>query len=472
MQLCAVLGLLVSFVYLNQAIYGGDAKVSYSKPDATVGKATNQDDTPAVATNPGDVAAVKALYKSTNGPNWSHSTGWMKGDPCSSQWYGVTCDVINNEARIVKLFLRYNNLVGTISTNIVKLSEVRSLTLSYNTLSGTLPHEVFQMHTLENIELSSNSLTGPLPMKLSMQNLTKLLLEMNHLTGNITALWNTPKLQILHLYQNQLTGNLPKGITSLQSLQELDLSQNHLTGPLPATYGQLANLKKLWLHQNRFKYSSIPKAWSGLKSLSDIHLDRLTGSISSTIAQDWPNIEHIDLGNGQLTGEIPTSICKCRHLSMIKLYNNALRGPLPQCICTMQSVLSIDISNNQIAGSIPSCIGNMPFLFEMHFSHNNMTGTFPDLAGNVSSFLQTIDLSHNSFYGALPTSLNSFGGIQNFIINDNHFTSVSGLATFFVRIYINHFFGGGNSCAMDNNPWRCPLPIYVPHLCNATCGPH
>ena len=471
MQLCAVLGLLASFVYLNQAIYGGDAKVSYSKPDATAGKARNQDDTPAVATNPGDVAAVKALYKSTNGPNWRDNTGWMKGDPCSSQWSGIACDKINNETRIVEVFLRYNDLVGTIPTNIVKLSELRSLVLSYNTLSGTLPHEVFQIHTLDNIELSGNSLTGPLPTKLSMQNLTKLLLEMNHLTGSIIAVWNTPKLQILHLYQNQLTGNLPKGISSLQSLQELDLSQNNLTGPLPATYGQLANLTKLWLQQNRFKYSSIPKAWSGLKSLSDIHLDRLTGSISSTIAQDWPNIEHIDLGNGRLTGKIPTSICKCRYLSVIKLYNNALSGPLPQCICTMRNVLNIDISNNQITGSIPSCIGNMPFLFEMHFSHNNMTGTIPESVGNLSTFLQTFDLSHNSFYGALPTSLNSLGSIQNFIINDNHFTSVSGLGMFFLRLY-NLIFIYGGSCAMDNNPWRCPIPIYVLPSCNATCGPH
>ena len=140
MQLCAVLGLLASFVYLNQAIYGGDAMVSYSNPDATAGKATNQGDTPAVtvATNPDDVAAVKALYKSTNGPNWRDDTGWMKGDPCSSQWSGIACDKINTETRIVEIFLCYNNLVGTIPTNIVKLSELRSLVLSFNTLSGTL----------------------------------------------------------------------------------------------------------------------------------------------------------------------------------------------------------------------------------------------------------------------------------------------------------------------------------------------
>ena len=207
-----------------------------------------------------------------------------------------------------------------------------------------------------------------------------------------------------------------------------------------------------------------------MKSLLDIHLDRLSGSISSTIAQDWPNIEYIDLGNGQLTGKIPTSICECRNLKVIRLYNNTLRGPLPQCICTMRNVMNIDISNNQIFGSIPSCIGNMPFLFEIHFSCNNLTGTIPELAANQSNFLQTFDISHNSLHGALPTSLNNLRSIQNFIINDNHFTSVSGVEES-LTVLCNIIFIYGGSCAMNDNPWRCPVPSYVPPICNATCGP-
>jgi len=465
MQLCTVIALLVSCVYLNQAIYGADAEVSYSKFHDAEGNF------PVKATNPDDVAAVKALYKSTNGPNWSVNTGWMKGDPCRSQWHGITCDMIDDETRIVEISLNVLNLVGTIPTEIVKLSELRSLFLSYNALNGTLPQGVFQIHTLQNIELSSNSLTGSLPTKLSMHNLTKLLLDMNHLTGNITAVWNTPKLQLLHLNQNQFTGNLPEGISSLRSLQELDLSQNNLTGPLPASYGKLSKLSILWLHQNRFKYNSIPESWSGLKSLSDIHLDGLSGNIPSTIAQDWPNIENIDLGNGQITGKIPSSICDCHILTFIRLYNNALHGPLPQCICTMRNLSIIDISNNQISGSIPSCIKNMPFLFEIHFSRNNLTGTIPELAANPSNFLQTFDISHNSFHGALPTSLNNLGSLQNFIINDNHFTSVSGIESFFMSLHTNiDIFGG--SCAMDDNLWRCPIPNYVLPICNATCEPH
>jgi len=135
-------------------------------------------------------------------------------------------------------------------------------------------------------------------------------------------------------------------------------------------------------------------------------LNGLRGSIPSTIAQDWPKIETLDLGNGQLIGKIPTSICECRHLLAIKLYNN------------------------QISGPIPSCIGNLP-LIQLNFSRNNLTGTIPELATNVNYLFQTFDISHNSFHGALPTSLNNLVYIHNFIINDNNFTSVSGVEKFF-----------------------------------------
>ena len=64
MRLRTALGLLVCFVYLNQAIHGADTKVTYSKSGATT---INPNDVATIATNPEDVAAVKSLYMSTNG---------------------------------------------------------------------------------------------------------------------------------------------------------------------------------------------------------------------------------------------------------------------------------------------------------------------------------------------------------------------------------------------------------------------
>jgi len=237
MRLRTALGLLVCFVYFNHAVHEAGAKVTYSKSGATDGKflvkivnpdevaatTINPNDVATIATNPHDVAAVRSLYVSTNGRNWLNNINWnwMKGDPCSSQWHGITCSTINSERRIVEIDLEHNNLDGTIPTDIRKLSELRTLNLRNNKLNGTLQHAVFQIHTLQYIDLSINSITGPLPIKLSMPNLTTLVLRMNRLTGSITAVWNAPKLRFLELDHNQLTGNLPKGISSLQSLWEL-----------------------------------------------------------------------------------------------------------------------------------------------------------------------------------------------------------------------------------------------------------
>ena len=76
----------------------------------------------------------------------------------------------------MEIVLAFNNLDGTIPTDIKKLSELRTLNLRNNKLSGMLQHAVFQIHTLQYIDLSGNSITGPLPTKLSMPNLTLLFL--------------------------------------------------------------------------------------------------------------------------------------------------------------------------------------------------------------------------------------------------------------------------------------------------------
>jgi len=76
----------------------------------------------------------------------------------------------------VEIVLAFNNLDGTIPTDIKMLSELRKLDLSINKLNGMLQHAIFQMHTLQYIDLSGNSITGPLPTKLSMPNLALLFL--------------------------------------------------------------------------------------------------------------------------------------------------------------------------------------------------------------------------------------------------------------------------------------------------------
>ena len=48
------------------------------------------------------IDALTDLYTHNNGPYWRIQTNWLEGDPCSNQWYGVTC---NNVSSVIQLFV-------------------------------------------------------------------------------------------------------------------------------------------------------------------------------------------------------------------------------------------------------------------------------------------------------------------------------------------------------------------------------
>ena len=44
------------------------------------------------ATPSAEITALERLYASTNGDSWISDDGWLDGDPCDDDWYGVTCE--------------------------------------------------------------------------------------------------------------------------------------------------------------------------------------------------------------------------------------------------------------------------------------------------------------------------------------------------------------------------------------------
>jgi surface protein len=106
--------------------------------------------------------ALIVLYNSTNGPNWTTNTNWLKGDPCANAWYGVTCD-----ANIRKIKLDGNNLVGAIPAEIGDLTHLELLDLSNNQLSGSIPTTLGSITKLNGLYLNGNKLSGAIPLSLT-----------------------------------------------------------------------------------------------------------------------------------------------------------------------------------------------------------------------------------------------------------------------------------------------------------------
>ena len=256
------------------------------------------------ATGPaGDRAALVALYKATDGPNWTNNTNWLSDRPLG-EWHGVRTD---GNGRVTELVLADHNLRGPIPLELGQLTNLSTLDLSGNQLTGEIPPELGQLTNLSTLYLYGNQLTGEIPPELGqLTNLSYLFLGQNQLTGEIPPeLGQLKDLSILSLAWIQLTGEIPVELGQLTNLSHLALDANQLTGEIPPELGQLTNLFALSLSRNQ-----------------------LTGEIPVELGQ-LTNLSRLDLFGNQLTGEIPPELGQLTNLIHLDLSYNELSGPLP-----------------------------------------------------------------------------------------------------------------------------------------------
>jgi hypothetical protein len=103
--------------------------------------------------------------------------------------------------------------------------------------------------------LFSNQLTGSIsPEIVNLTNLNKLFLSSNQLTGSIPPeIGNLTNLEWLFLYGNQLTGSIPSEIGNLTNLVRLWLSDNQLTGEIPES---ICDLNINWSNTSDFSITN------------------------------------------------------------------------------------------------------------------------------------------------------------------------------------------------------------------------
>ena len=168
------------------------------------------------------------------------------------------------------LDLGENQLSGTISTEIGKLTNLTELYLNGNELSGAIPAEIGQITILNSLDLSDNELSGAIPA------------EIGQITGR--------GLSNMDLSDNQLSGTIPAEIGKLKNLYRLDLGENRLSGTIPSEIGQLTRLTHLYLNDNKLRLNvlpgNIPVELSPL--LPNLQALDLTGNLFETEAEITP----------------------------------------------------------------------------------------------------------------------------------------------------------------------------------------
>ena len=250
-----------------------------------------------------DRDALIALYRATDGDNWTDKENWLSNRPLD-EWYGVT---ISSGGRVTWVDLSENGLRGEIPAALGDLDRLRVLILSGNQLTGAIPREVGNLRDLVWLFVQSNELTGELPRELGrLSNLVYLYVYSNRLTGEIPAeLGRLPNLAYLRLGFNELTGGIPGSFRNLSRLNLLGVRANRLTGEIPSWLGELRDMRRLWLGDNEFS-GGIPPALGNLTDLVALRL--------------WFN---------NLTGPVPPELGRLTALTEIYIHGTELSGPLP-----------------------------------------------------------------------------------------------------------------------------------------------
>lgn len=193
--------------------------------------------------------ALIALYKATNGDNWTNNTNWCSDKPVS-EWYGITA--LTNPTRILAIDLATNNLSGTLPDEIGNLPNLNSLHLPYNNLKGGIPNSICELVSLEELNLAYNSLTGKIPENIgNLRQLQSLVIYNNKLEGNLPqSIGDLTELTLLNIQHNNLEGTLPESIENLKNLIEIGVLGNKLSGYIPKKVLSHPNWK-IWCPEER-----------------------------------------------------------------------------------------------------------------------------------------------------------------------------------------------------------------------------
>uniref|UniRef100_A0A803LBI5 Protein kinase domain-containing protein n=2 Tax=Chenopodium quinoa TaxID=63459 RepID=A0A803LBI5_CHEQI len=182
----------------------------------------------------------------------------------------------------------------------------------------------------------------------------------------------------------------------------------------------LLKIKQQWGNQpsmQQWTSTSSPCHWPGIictgsESITGISLNsqNINGEIPSSIC-DLKNLTLLDLGNNNIQGNFPTFLYNCTKLQTLVLASNYFVGQLPNDIHKLSPNLQhLHLSENNFTGSIPASLARLERLITLYLDSNLFNGTFPSQLGNLEN-LEELALTNNSF---TPMKIpNEFGRLKS-----------------------------------------------------------
>ncbi|CAI9784716.1 unnamed protein product [Fraxinus pennsylvanica] len=355
-------------------------------------------------------------------------------------------------AQLQILALQNNFLTGTIPRELGNLTTLELLYLGFNNLEGLIPQELENLYGLEVLSLQGNSLRGSIPNSLfNISRLRKLVLNQNYFSGSLPSSIgnNMPNLEELYLDLNTLTGVIPNSISNSSKVTLLDLSGNQFTGLIPNTLGKLRFLQSLSLSVNNLEADqelSFISSLIGCRYLRELSVGRnpLNGILPASIG----NISNLDffeagycglkgdipkqIGNlsklitlslsyNDLTGSIPVELNGLQQLQGLYFQVNNMRGLIPTSLCHLQNLGELTLSSNHIVGALPQCLGNLTSLRKIHLGFNKLTSSIPASLWNLNDILY-FNLASNLLKGSLPPEVANLSDVVVLDLSKNQFS--------------------------------------------------
>ncbi|KAJ9540628.1 hypothetical protein OSB04_027134 [Centaurea solstitialis] len=332
---------------------------------------------------------------------------------------------------LVYLVFGSNNIVGVIPNWIGKLAFLRFLSLYSNLFSGPIPYSIGRLSSLEGLYLSNNQLNGSLPESLGqLSKLKSLDLSSNLLTGAVTevhfakltklkylsgegnnlifrpqlANWIPPfRLQSLYLNSWRLGPRFPLWLQSQMDLSYLEISNTNISATMPHSFWKLfPNLVHLDMAYNHIQGTlfNIPATLDTL----NLGSNEFTGLLP--VLSNSSRLQFLDLSNNFFVGLIDRLLCPYEEtpMQLLNLGNNNLSGDIPECWDKWRSLYILNLENNNLSGEIPKTLGISSNLESLNMRGNNLSGRLPNSLMNLTR-LQFLQLGRNELVGSIPTWL-------------------------------------------------------------------
>ncbi|CAI5533807.1 unnamed protein product [Closterium sp. Naga37s-1] len=305
---------------------------------------------------------------------------------------------------------------------------LRVLDMAETGVSGSLPSSILSLSALVHLDIAHTSLSGSLPSSLArLSRLTYLNIGAMNITGRVEDLsWLSSLTNLRSLVLNRMLsveGDLSSltFLTGLKAMQSFTIAANYWTGELPVLLGSLTSLT--YLDVSGLASAQFPRWVMDLTSLRYLDVSHDSNYRTGVVPQDLyrlSQLEYFDASGNGLVGSLPEYWTALNHLTFLSFDDNKIEGSIPSTFSALTSLSTLNLRMNSMDGSIPHVFTTA--LSNLNLDSNDFSGPIPPFLGSLTA-LSNLVLTANNFTGPIPATFTGLTNIFDLSLHDNQLTS-------------------------------------------------